>query len=149
MKFTDTEKATLIAFDAAFPVAAITPDDDATRRVWLLKLAQTFKAKFGGWGTKKNGANSPQSTDALARWIAGTLWAFDTTLGTTPLRLNPNAEGEDITGQNFIEVEAHDWLATAPPQPPDPEPPPTDPDLSARVDKIERWLSDTFRVTPF
>lgn len=160
MKFTDAEKATLIAFDAAFPIAAIpaTPEHEDDRRAWTLKLAQTFKARFAsqGWGTKRASETRPPSKDSLARWvdtgISAVLYSWDTTNATTaPLSINPNAESEDITGQVFIAVEAHDWLAVVPPQPPDPEVPES-PDLAAltaRVDRLERFLADTLRVTPF
>lgn len=148
MKFTDNERATLIAFDAKYPVAAIAPTDEDGRRAWLYNLAQTMHARHPGWGTKKQGENYPQSKDSLARWISGTLWGFDTTLGTTPLTLNPNAEGEDITGQVFISVPAFDWLATTPVPPVEPPPVtpgPTPTDVEARLAKVEAFLLTTFK----
>jgi len=154
MKFTDAEKAALLAFGAAYPLPENGADENA-RRVWTLKLAETFKAKFGKWGTKRADENRPPSKDAVAKWVGDRLYSFDTqaaneTNGVITLALNPNADGEDITGQVYIEVAAYDWLGEAPPvvvppvEPTPPEPPASD--HEARLSAMEAFLSSTFKA---
>jgi hypothetical protein len=167
MKLTDAEKATLTAFAAAFPMTTVADEDG--RRAWTWKLAQTFAARFPaqGWGTKRASSTRPLSKDAVARIVDGIIWSWDVvTGGNDPLKLNPNADAENISasGQVFVPVDAHDWIGgtvepPVEPEVPGPEVPPTTPpdaDLVARVKALEeavvalrRWLGDTFRSTPF
>jgi hypothetical protein len=166
MQFTAHEQSILVAFDAAYPVpqgAGKSVDKwEAERRYWTMTLAQTFNARAGAkWGTKRADPNRPPSKDALAFEDAGRLWGFDTCVATsdTTVKINPNAHGEDITGQVFIPVEAKDWLAgDTPPTPPvDPPTPPVDPPtpptpgtdygpailaLVLRVNKLEAHLEN-------
>lgn len=160
MRLTDPEKALLTAFAAAVPMPVST--DEEARRAWTMKLAQTFKARFpaAGWGTKRASETRPLAKDAIARIVDGILWSFDVVLGGDVLKINPNAEAENISvsGQVFVPVDAHDWIGGPPePEVPGPTEPPTIPnDLAARVQALEEamtavktWLGDTFRVTPF
>jgi len=139
MTFTQTEKDILTAFAAAFPLpqaanntsAAISAWEDE-RRAWLRKAVETLKARVGVWGTKRADQNRPPSKDAAAKEEGGRLWAFDTCVATSDItiRLNVDAHGEDITGQVFIPVDAHDWLTGSVPEPVpgDPAPVPETPD---------------------
>ncbi len=156
MRLTASEKATLIAFNEKFPVAAIPGADEEARRAWTWKLAQTFAARFViGWGTKRADANRPLSKDSIAYVSAGRLYGFDVVLGTDPLTLNENVDGEDITGQVYVPVPAKDWLADTPVPPVEPpvEPPgPAPTDLEKRVADLEdivagisAFLDDTFK----
>ena len=154
MRLTAAEKATLIAFDEKFPVAAIPVAHEDERRAWTWKLAQTFAARFTvGWGTKRADENRPLSKDSIAYVSAGRLYGFDVVLGTDPLRLNPDCDGEDITGQVYVSVPAFDWLAETPVPPvepppvtPGPTPPSELPSLLERVKAIESFLSETFKT---
>jgi hypothetical protein len=152
MRLTEPEKALLTAFAAAVPMPVST--DEEARRAWTMKLAQTFKSRFpaAGWGTKRASDTRPLAKDAIARIVDGIIWSFDVVLGGDVLKLNPNADGENIsvTGQVFVPVDAHDWLGgtvepPVEPEVPNPEVPPSS-DLEARVASLETFLSATFKT---
>jgi hypothetical protein len=91
---------------------------DPHSRQWTYGLAEQLRYTFGpvnNYGTKSahQDPNGPQSTDAQSRIIEGRLWSWDIVAsgGSPAAVVNPNADGEDITGQRFIDVSpGHDHL---------------------------------------
>lgn len=92
-------------------------------RDWCRMFAEQIKFEFpnDGYGVKSSSPSNPQSKDTVARLVGGHLFIWDIFIAvdTGHPTLNLNALSQDITGQNFIPVTAHNWLsAPAPPGPP-------------------------------
>jgi hypothetical protein len=144
-------------FVAQFPVPHMGPDaiksDDAFEnvcRAWIRRLTEqvVYETRDAEWGVKNAGGGRPQSKDSLAWNVNGRLINYDllSGVGTGHPTLVGNPEGEDITGQVFMPVEAHDYLGHG--QPADPPPPvvvpPTPPstDFAQCVIKLDLLLED-------
>lgn len=149
MKLSNAERAVLVAYAEKLPLW-MKADDEPSRRLWTLMLAQTMRARIPGveWGTKAQSPSHPQSKDSIAYEGAGHLWSFDVQLAKpdNTLELIADPDGTDIPGQYFIGVKPIDWIGdSTPPQEPEPQPEPTptpDPTtLEARVAELERVLA--------
>lgn len=112
--------------------------NEASRREWTRKLAETFRARFGPeWGHKSTTPSSPPSKDAIARKDGASLTAYDTQLSDGTIMLNPDPI--DITGQTFLPVTSYDWTGGGPVEPepePQPEPEPAPDAILTRLDAI-------------
>lgn len=110
-------------------------DDD--RRKSALMFAEQLAFTVGPqWGTKNAGSGRPQSKDAVARFVDGTLCGWDIVNGTT--RELSFGHGEPIPGQEFIPVFATNHLGGVI------DPPPTDDikKLKARVVELEAAVEE-------
>lgn len=114
----DNVYATIKAFYDRFGL----PEGEEAQRAHHGRCCQTVHARhFGRWGWKRADPNRPPSADAIA--FDGErlfIWdcVFDAGGPSRRFSLQPGTEGQDATGQVFIDVEPHDWLANDPPPPP-------------------------------
>lgn len=118
----------VLKFAAKFPIERNGNEDNC--RIWIYKLAQQFEHNFpvfGKFGSKRQGSGYPQTKDVVAIKNTNGFFGWDLVLGagSTLAEINSNPSTIDLTGQEFIPVNAYDWLGEANPVPtPDPTPNP-------------------------
>ena len=119
MQLPDTVKQIRARYVAAFPVPQGAPGDafEERARQWTTAFAEqvAFELPNQGWGMKRADANRPISKDTIARLEHGRLMIWDLLIGTgtgSP-RLMDEPEGDDITGQVFVEVTPTNHLKAA------------------------------------
>ena len=118
---------------------------DADRRQWTLKAAEQLAFSVSpSYGTKRASPTRPQSSDAVARYINGTLCGWDVIFGEHPYPLQ-FGNGIDLTGQVFIPVtpKNHLQIGSAPPDVPSP---PVSTDLDAVVEMLASLESRIVRI---
>lgn len=124
MRLPESVKQIRARYVAAFPVPQGAPGDafEERARQWSIAFAEqvAFELPNQGWGMKRADPNRPISKDTIARLEDGRLVIWDLLMGTgtgSP-RLMDEPEGEDITGQVFVEVTPTNHLKSAGTVPP-------------------------------
>lgn len=109
--------------------------DDQRRELTVSIIEQlAFDEPRTGWCWKSADPGRPPSKDGIALQQDSRLYCFDWQSGSSRGRqVQVGQPAEDITGQNAIPVEPHNWLGTE-------EPPKTDEALAARVTALEQQL---------
>lgn len=100
------------------PHGAAGADIEEQARQWATRFAQQVKFSTGdqSWGSKRAGDNRPLSKDTIAKFTNGQLLIWDLISGAgtgNGQPVNPDTvQSQDITGQKFEPVDAHDYLET-------------------------------------
>lgn len=110
---------------------------DGIFREWCIKLAQQLKFNFptAGYGVKRADSTRPISKDTIAQKNDSFFVVYDlfSGVGTDNTEVVDVPSSEDVTGQVFEEVDAHNYLDSVV------EPPSTG-TLESRVRAIEEWI---------
>lgn len=130
----------LRSYEAKYGLPALNGD---AARAWTRRLAEQFKFSFPneGWGHKAGGGGRPPSTDVIARQMSNGLWGYDLILnqGISSQEMDYNPGAINLAGQEFIPVTATNHLGNV--VEPEPQIPPVDTKLQARVEALEKELA--------
>lgn len=125
MKLPNRAYKIIVALHAKHPILA--KGTDAQRRSLSRMMAEQTRFELGPtWGHKSASPTRPPSKDAIAAREGGRLWVWDWQNGTSrAVQVRAGSEGEDVTGQHFIDVSpGHDHLGVRVRPAPGPTPPP-------------------------
>lgn len=112
-------KKVIAQYATKYPIPV---SNETASQDWTHKLAQQLKFSFpsAGWGHKSAGSGRPHSKDVVALSSPFVGWDVILGAGTSNPTLQLDGDSIDLSGQVFEQVDAQDFLGSAPPIPPEP-----------------------------